>query len=413
VISNKAMRTILSCVLFFAALLPAQPLPVATPESEGLSPERLARLHHTFEQLTAEGKRAGAITMIVRNGKIADWRAYGSRDVAAKLPMEKDSICRIWSMTKSITSVAAMMLVEEGKLTLDDRVEKYIPEFKTVKVLRGGTADDPDLGKPSRPMTIKHLLTHTSGFQYGGDEGPVTEFYKRAKVFEAGTLKEFAAKAAQLPLAFDPGEKYKYGISIDVLGYVVEVVSGMPFDQFVKTRILDPLKMRDTYFVVPADKRGRVAKTYTTKDGKLVEQEREKFEDTTVPFGGMGLYSTIGDYARFAQALANGGQLDGVRILSRKTVELMMTNHLNHMAKQTIGSNDAEGFGLGGSVRIDLAKGNSLGSAGEFGWGGAASTYYRIDPKEHTVVLLFMQYMPYDAATLDQFSTLFYQAIAD
>lgn len=407
------MRTLLSLVLFCAALAPAQPFPTATPQSLGFSPERLARLHQKFQQITEEGTRAGAVTMILRNGKIADWQAYGYRDVAAKLPMEKDSIFHVWSMTKTVTSVAAMMLVEEAKLKLDDPVEKYIPEFKTIKVFRGGTADDPDLGKPARKMTIKHLLTHTSGFQYGWGDGPIDELYKRAKIFRESTLKEFASKAARLPLRANPGDEYEYGISIDVLGYVVEAASGMPFDRFVKTRILDPLKMRDTFFVVPQEKRGRVAKTYTTKDGKLVEQKREDFEDTAVPFGGMGLYSTIGDYARFAQMLLNGGEFDGVRLLGRKTVELMMTNHLNHMAKQTIGENGAEGFGLGGSVRIDLAKGNSLGSVGEYGWGGAASTYYRIDPKERTVALLFMQYMPYDSDTLRDFSTLFYQAIAD
>jgi CubicO group peptidase (beta-lactamase class C family) len=280
-------------------------------------------------------------------------------------------------------------------------------------VFRGGTADDPDLAKPSRPMTIKHLLTHTTGLRYAGGDDAVAEIYKRAKVFEVNSLKEFAVKTAQLPLDFNPGDKYEYGMSIDVLGYVVEVASDMPFDRFVKTRILDPLKMQDTFFVVPADKRSRVAKTYNTKDGKLVEKQPEKYEDTVVPFGGMGLYSTIGDYARFAQMLLNGGQLDGARLLSRKTVELMMSNHLNHMAKQTIGDNESEGFGLGGSVLIDLAKSGRLGSVGTFGWGGAASTYYRIDPKERTVALLFMQYMPYDSATLNQFSTLFYQSIAD
>jgi len=409
----SAMRTLLSLVLLSAALLTAQPLPLSTPEAQGLSQERLKRLHQTFQQITEEGKRAGAITMIVRNGKIADWQAYGYRDREARLPMEKDSIFHIWSMTKSVTSVAAMILLEEGKLTLDDRVDAYIPEFKTVKVFRGGTADDPDLVKPSRPMTIKHLLTHTSGFRYGGGKDAVAEFYKRGNIFEGDTLAEFAHRAAQLPLDANPGDQYEYGIGIDVLGYVVEVVSGMPFDRFVKPRILDPLKMQDTFFTVPPEKRARVAKTYTTKEGKLVLQEREKFEDSSVPFGGMGLYSTIGDYARFAQMLLDGGRLDSVRILSRKTVELMMANHLNHMPKQTIGGDEAEGFGLGGSVRIDLAKGNSLGSVGQFGWGGAASTYYRIDPKERTVALLFMQYMPYDSATLDKFSTLFYQAIAD
>jgi CubicO group peptidase (beta-lactamase class C family) len=407
------MRKFLFLALFAAALLSAQPLPMSTPQAEGFAADRLARLHQTFDQMTQQGKRAGAITMIVRNGKIADWKTYGYRDRDASLPMEKDTICRIWSMTKTISSVAAMMLIEEGKLKLDDRVDAYIPEFKNVKVFRGGTADDPDLAKPSRPMTIKHLLTHTTGLRYAGGDDAVAELYKRAKVFEVNSLKEFAVKAAQLPLDFNPGDKYEYGMSIDVLGYVVEVASDMPFDRFVKTRILDPLKMQDTFFVVPADKRSRVAKTYNTKDGKLVEKQPEKYEDTVVPFGGMGLYSTIGDYARFAQMLLNGGQLDGARLLSRKTVELMMSNHLNHMAKQTIGDNESEGFGLGGSVLIDLAKSGRLGSVGTFGWGGAASTYYRIDPKERTVALLFMQYMPYDSATLNQFSTLFYQSIAD
>jgi CubicO group peptidase (beta-lactamase class C family) len=386
---------------------------MSTPQAEGFATDRLARLHQTFDQMTQEGKRAGAITMIVRNGKIADWKTYGYRDRDARLPMEKDTICRIWSMTKTISSVAAMMLIEEGKLKLDDRVDAYIPEFKNVKVFRGGTADDPDLAKPSRPMTVKHLLTHTTGLRYAGGDDAVAELYKRAKVFEVSSLKEFAGKAAQLPLDFNPGDKYEYGMSIDVLGYVVEVASDMPFDRFVKTRILDPLKMQDTFFVVPSEKRNRVAKTYNTKDGKLAEKQPEKFEDTAVPFGGMGLYSTIGDYARFAQMLLNGGQLDGARLLSRKTVELMMANHLNHMAKPTIGDDDAEGFGLGGSVRIDLAKGGALGSVGSFGWSGAATTFYRIDPKERTVALLFMQYMPYDSATLRQFSTLFYQSIAD
>ena len=169
------MRMFLPIVLFCAGLLPAQPLPLSTPAAEGFSVERLDRLHQFFEQMTHDDKRAGAITMIVRNGKIADWQTYGYRDLEARLPMEKDTICRIWSMSKTVTSVAAMILVEEGKLTLDDRVDKYIPEFKTVKVFRGGTADDPELGAPLRPMTIKNLLTHTSGLRYGDGEGPLAE----------------------------------------------------------------------------------------------------------------------------------------------------------------------------------------------------------------------------------------------
>jgi CubicO group peptidase (beta-lactamase class C family) len=192
------------------------------------------------------------------------------------------------------------------------------------------------------------------------------------------------------------------------------VVSDITFDQFVQKRILDPLKMKDTSFQLPAAKQSRLAKTYTLKDGKLGEPPTvADMPDRGVPFGGMGLYSTIGDYARFGQMLLNGGQLDGVRILSRKTVELMTANHLNHMPKPTIDADNSNGFGLGGSVRIDLAKGSRLGSVGMFGWGGAASTYFSMDPKEKTVALLFMQYTPYDSPTLDKFSTLFYQAIAD
>jgi CubicO group peptidase (beta-lactamase class C family) len=403
------------CLLAGVALLAAQPLPISTPEREGLSPERLARLHATFKKLTDEGSRAGAITMIVRNGKIADWQAYGYRDTAAKLPMEKDTICRIWSMTKVVTSVAALMLMEEGKFALDDPVDKYLPELKAMKVYRSGTAENPELVDPARPMTVKHLFTHTSGLTYGGGSGAISEIYRKVKPFEVQSLKEYIGKVAQLPLIANPGDKYEYGMSTDVLGALVERVSDMPFDRFVETRILQPLKMNDTSFVLPAEKRSRFAKTYTTKDKRLAEQGRspELPNEFTVPFGGMGLYSTIGDYARFAQVLLNGGQLDGVRLLSRKTVELMTANHLNHMSRQTIAGSESDGFGLGGSVRIDLAKGSSLGSVGEFGWGGAASTYFRIDPKERTAALLFMQYMPYDSATLKLFSTLFYQAIAD
>jgi CubicO group peptidase (beta-lactamase class C family) len=404
------MRTLVALALL-SLLVAAQPLPTSSPEKEGLSSERLSRLHDAFEQMTKEGKRSGAITMIVRNGKIADWKTYGFRDVNARLPMEKDTIFRIYSMSKVITSVAALLLLEEGKLTLSEPVHNFVPELKDVKVYRSGTAEQPELVPAARPITVKHLLTHTSGLTYSWGNSPVPELYRRAKVFEGSSLKEFIGKVAHLPLVAHPGEKYEYGISTDVLGYVVQTVSDTPFDQFVKTRILDPLKMSDTSFELPTDKRARLAKTYSLKEGKLEAQTEPDFHG--VPYGGMGLFSTIADYARFAQMLLNGGELDGARILSRKTVELMTANHLNHMERQTIANSESEGFGLGGSVRIDLAKGNSLGSVGQFGWGGAASTYFRIDPKEKTVVLLFMQHMPYDSPTLEKFSTLFYQAIAD
>jgi CubicO group peptidase (beta-lactamase class C family) len=402
------------CLIGFAILAAAQPLPVSTPEKEGLSSERLDRLHSRFDQMVRDGTRAGAITMIVRNGKIVDWKAYGYRDLGSRLPMEKDTICRIWSMSKLITSVAAMMLVEEGKLTLADPVDRYVPELKGMKVLKGGTADNPILMDAGRPITIKHLLTHTSGLTYGWGDNPVSELYRRGKIFEVNSLKEFIGRVAKIPLVAEPGEKYNYGINTDVLGYVVQVASDMPFDDFVQKRILTPLKMHDTSFTLPKEKAERFAKTYTLKDGKLAETSLDNvsFVDT-VPFGGMGLYSTIGDYARFGQMLLNGGELEGSRLLSRKTVELMTANHLNHLKEPCIDSSCAYGFGLGGSVRIDIAKANIPGSLGQFGWNGAASTYFRMDPKERTVSLLFMQQMPFDSSTLDLFSTLFYQAIVD
>ena len=406
---------LLVCLLLLASLVCCQPLPVSSPEKEGLSPERLARLHSVFERMVHDGKRSGAITMIVRNGRIADWKAYGYRDVERRAAMEKDTICRLWSMTKVVTSVAAMMLVEEGKLTLNDRVDRLIPEFKTVKVLTGGTADKPELAEPARPMTVKHLLTHTAGLTYARGDDPISQLYRKARVFDVPTLKGFIGKAAALPLVAHPGQKYNYGISTDVLGYLVQVASDMPFDKFVQARITAPLKMHDTFFQVPEDKRQRVAKTYTLKDGKLTESPLG--EDiggiNLAPFGGMGLHSTIGDYARFAQMLLNGGQLDGVRLLSRKTVELMTVNHLNNLEVPHTGGTGAYGFGLGGSVRVDLAKGNIPGSIGQFGWDGAASTYFRIDPKERAVALLFQQHMPFDTPSLELFSTLFYQSIAD
>lgn len=404
----------LVCVLLFTGILAAQPLPVSTPEKEGLSTTRLDRLHEAFQGLTKDGQKAGAITMIVRNGRIVDWQTYGYRDLENKLPMQKDTICRVWSMTKPVSSVAAMMLVEEGKISLNDPVEKFIPEFKNIQVFKGGTASKPILAKPERQMTIKHLLTHTSGLGYGWDNDVVSEIYQRVKAFEAPSLKEYAARVATLPLLFDPGDQYRYSMAIDVLGYVVEVASDMPFDRFVQTRILDPLKMTDTAFVVPESKKSRVAKTYTLKDGKLIQQGSVAgVRETSVPFGGMGLYSTIGDYSRFAQMLLNGGELDGQRLLGRKTVELMMLNHLNQLARPTTGGDDSDGFGLGGSVRIDLAKAGRPGSLGLFGWNGAASTYFRVDPKEKLAALLFLQSMPYDQATLNRFETLYYQALIE
>lgn len=394
------MRTIFGLMVMAAAALLAQPLPVSTPAKEGMSAERLGRLHAYFDEVARSGRPPGAVSMVVRNGKIVDWRAYGD--------MKRDTICRVYSMTKPVTSVAIMMLVEEGKLSLSDKVETYIPEFKDLKVYKGGTVDKPELTVPERAMTVKHLLTHTSGLTYGGADN-VGEMYRKVKVFEVGSLKEFIGRVAKLPLVASPGTKYEYSISIDVLGYLVEVVSGMPFDRFVDERIVKPLKMKDTTFVLPEEKRARLAKIYTLKDGKVAEAPG--LEAKGVPFGGMGLFSTIDDYARFAQMLANGGELDGVRLLGRKTVDLMMMNHLTGLEKPTTGGDNSDGFGLGGSVRIAVEKSARPGTEGLYGWDGAASTRFRVDRKEKLTMLLFQQWFPFDTTNLNKFETLVYQAL--
>jgi CubicO group peptidase (beta-lactamase class C family) len=398
-----------------ASMVP-QPLPTSSPEKEGLSSERLDRLHALFNELVKQGKRAGAITLVMRNGKVVDWKTYGYRDLEAKLPMEEDTICRIWSMTKVVTSVAVMMLVEEGKIMLSDPVSKFIAEFEDVRVLTGGLADNPETVPVARPVTVEHLLTHTSGLTYFWGNDIVSELNRRAKIFEVANLREFVKTVAKIPLSAQPGEKFNYSISIDVLGYLVEVVSGMPFDQFVQTRITNPLQMKDTHFALPKDKVARLAKTYGLKEGKLVETDMAGVGfSANVPFGGSGpgLYSTIENYARFGQMLLNYGQLNGVRLLGRKTVELMMVNHLNDLNGPSIDPIGAYGFGLGGSVHVDIAKGRIPGSVGDFGWDGAASTYFRMDPKEGVVALLFQQYMPFDKPNLELFSTLVNQSIVD
>jgi len=405
--------------LALTAVSLAQPLPQTPAEGKGFSPQRLEKMHAVVQRYIDEGKHAGAISMIVRDGNIVDWQTYGYRDLEAKAPMEKDTIVRIYSMSKIITSVAVLMLHEEGRFKLNDPVASYIPELKDMKVFKGGTADKPDLVDAKSPITIKHLLTHTAGFTYGSTNNAVETLNERADLWNAPTFKEFISRVAKLPLAHQPGEAFRYGINTDVLGYLVEVVSGQKFEDYLEQRLFRPLGMRDTAFYVPEEKRSRLAKIYEAgPDGKLrpAKPILDSYHGSGqgFPSGGGGLYSTIGDYARFGQMLLNGGRLEDHQILGRKTVELMMVNHLNHLERQTHIWSDSDGFGLGGAVRIDLAKGNSLGSEGQFGWTGAATTYFNLDPREYTLALLFVQHFPHDQHGIFwKFSTLFYQSLVD
>ena len=414
------LAAFLLCCLF-AVPASAQPLPTASPESQGFSPDRLKRLHEALERYVSEGKHAGVIALVARNGRIVDWQTYGFRHVGSKQPMEKDTILRIYSMSKVITSAAVMILVEEGRVKLGDPVGKFLPRLEKMKVFAGGSARKPRLVDARRQMTVKDLLTHTSGLIYGFGQNPIDEIYRDARILESPSMDAFVETLATLPLAHQPGERYSYGLGIDVLGAIVEKVSGMPFERFVEERITRPLGMVDTGYDVPEEKRSRIATIYTPdKEGRLGELPEDQlagvFPEPGRGFaaGGAGMFSTVGDYARFGQMLLNGGELDGVRILGRKTVELMMANHLTHLAQPSIGPSGAEGFGLGGRVRLDLARGNSLGSVGQFGWSGAATTHFDIDPKEQTMILLAAQHFPYNQHDLfGTAATLIYAALVD
>ena len=412
---------VLLALLLIAPAVYAQPLPLASPESQGLSSERLARLHAMLDRQVKEEKQAGIVSLVARNGRIVDWQTYGLRDREQKLAMDKDTIVRMYSMSKVISSVAVMVLVEENRLRLTDPVGKYLPKLEKMKVFVGGSAKKPKLVDATRQITVKDLLTHTAGFIYGFGRTEIDTIYRDANLLESPSMDAFIDKLATLPLAHQPGQRYAYGLNIDVLGAIVEKVAGMKFEQFVEERVTRPLGMVDTGYDVPEAKRARLAKVYTPdKEGKLgVVPEAQLAGVYPEPgrgfaAGGAGMFSTVGDYARFGQMLLNGGELDGVRILGRKTVELMMTNHLNHLARPTTGGDDAFGFGLGGRVRIDLARGNAPGSLGQFGWSGAATTYFDIDPKEQTMILLVAQHFPFNQHDLfGQASMLIYASLVD
>ena len=385
-----------------AAGATATPLPAAAPEAQGFSAARLQRLDRFMAGHTDASGYLGGVVLVARDGRIVEWRAYGYQDLARRVPMQRDSIFRIYSMTKTVASVAVLMLLEEGKLTLDDPVSWYLPEFADARVVDGGTADAPKLRKTGKPITLLHLLTHTAGFNAGlpGDEvaGALRE---RVDPYVATNLDEFARRMARVPLAADPGTRFGYdGASIELAARVVEVVSGMSFDRFLRERIFQPLRMHDTGFEVPADQRARVVDiTMMGDDGKLRLDDGPSAATPGAPLRAYpsaagGLYSTAGDYARFAQMLLDGGELDGTRLLGRKTVEMMMRNQLTMLARPVTQFSDDEGFGIGGAVVLENGRRGQPGSPGQFGWPGAASTSYNIDPKEHLVAILMLQHLP-------------------
>jgi len=392
----------------------------ANPEEVGLSSERLRRINKAMEGYVDENKLAGVITMVARRGKVAHFESFGMSDRGSKKPMEADTIFRIYSMSKPITSVAVMMLYEEGHFHLNDPVSKFIPEFKSVKVFVRKTESGVELAEPKREITIRDLLTHTSGLAYGlGKDSPVEEMYQDEKMLRWDeTVEEKVGRLVKLPLANQPGSAWRYSISVDVLGYLVEVISGRRLDVFLEERIFKPLGMEDTGFYVPEEKIGRFAALYKAKETDDVGHEGTLYlgDFSKLPLflsGGGGLVSTAWDYMRFCQMLLNGGELDGVRLLGRKTVELMTTNHLTNELIQQGNMAKGFGFGLGFAVLMDVAQSETVGSEGEYSWGGAASTGFWINPEEELIGILMTQFIPYTGRFTEDLKVLTYQAIID
>ncbi len=411
---------VLSLASVAAVAAPPSPTNVAGAgaDSPRLSAERLQRLDGFLEHATDAQGYLGAVSLVSKDGAIVQSQAYGYRDLARTSPMRKDSIFRIYSMTKTVATVAVLMLVEEGKLNLDDPVGKHLPEFSAMQVFIGGSADKPELRPATAKITLRQLLTHTAGFATAGNE-EATKLLERADLHGSADLAEFSERLSKVPLAVEPGTRFRYdGTQMEVAARIVEVVSGQRFDAFVQQRILAPLRMDDTGFSVATAKRDRIVDITTMgADGKLrLDQGPSALHPGQMlnpyPSGAGGLYSTAPDFMRFCRMLLDGGRLDGVTILNRKTVEQMTVNQLTFLDRPVTQFSDAEGFGLGGSVLLDPAGKGRLGPAGQFGWSGAASTYFSIDPKEKMISILLLQHLPNGAANdLPRISTPFYNLV--
>ena len=393
-----------------------------TPENAGFSTSRLSRIDKMVEAYVKNDQLPGVVALVVRDGKIVYHKAFGYSDIEKKTPLKKDDIFRIASQSKAITSTAVMMLWEEGKFLLDEPVSKYIPEFKSPKVLKSFNANDSSfISEPAKgEITIRQLLTHTSGIDYaviGSSE--FKAIYAKAKVpsgigYDKDVLADKIRLLGSLPLKHQPGERWTYGLNQDVLGYLIEIWSNMTFDQFLKTRIFDPVGMKDTYFYLPKDKHNRLVALHQEQDGKTVKMKKAPYDafDPNYPTlpgtyfsGGAGLSSTTEDYAKFLQLFLNKGEYNGTRLLSRKTVELMLTDQLPDMNNE---------YGLAFGLETSKNDHQSILSIGSFSWGGAFNTQYWADPKERLIGVIYTNVYatPYGQIG-EKFKILTYQAITD
>jgi CubicO group peptidase (beta-lactamase class C family) len=418
-------RTTMTCAGFALGLLLTGALPKAEAQTStviaGMSSERLERLDEHFHRYVDDGLIAGVVTYIVRRGQVVHQDAYGLADVAARRPMSQDSYFYLYSMTKPVTSVALLILYEEGMFQLDDPLADYLPEMADLK-LYDGEGDDGNmiLKDPARQPTVHDVFRHTAGFLYGGGGNRgIDRAYAEAALMN-GTLAELTRKLGRIPLAYEPGTQWVYSVSHDVQARLVEVLSGMPFDEFAEQRIFEPLGMQDTVFGRPAALRDRFAVIYGGSERGQLQPTGALDQPGAASrvLGGLSLSSTAADYARFAQMLVNSGELDGLRILSRKTVDLMDSNHLPPgVSRGAAGGGTAggEGYGLGVRVVTDPAAAGNLTSVGTFGWSGAAGTHFFVDREEDLVGVFMIQSMggAGGPGISDEFETLVYQAIVD
>ena len=391
------------------------------PEELGFSSDRLKRINNLMNRYVEGEKLAGVVTCISRRRQVIHWETIGYQDIETKTPMSQDSIFRIYSMTKPITSVALMMLYEEAKFSLTDPVSKYIPAFKDIKVWSG----DGELESPIRQMTVQDLLRHTAGLSYGGykeTNSPVDKLYDAADLFNPRiTNEELTSRISKLPLRYHPGGKWHYSFATDVVGFLVEVLSGIPLGDFLQEKIFDPLEMVDTAFHIDPSKLDRFCTLY----GKTADSDFDVLDTpnsskylppVTLNSGGSGLVSTIADYLQFAQCILNNGEMNDVRLLGTKTVELMTCNHLTPdllpIAFEGIEPMLGMGFGLGFGVMLDPAQTGVMGSVGDYSWGGGAETYFLNDPQEELIAIFMTQYLPSQTYPIrKEFRTVVYQAL--
>ena len=417
------MRNFFVLVIALAAFgLQASELPVVKPEKVGFSSERLQKINEFTQRAVDEGRHAGFVTLVARHGKIVHFDAVGNYGIDNDRPLEKDTLFRIYSMTKPVTAVAMMMLYEEDKFQMNDPVSKYVPELADLKLFRDGETTE-EFFNP----TIEQLLTHTAGFTYGyrADSEIVDGLYRDANLFAGADLDDFVSRLAELPLSFEPGTRYHYSVAFDILGAIVEKLSGQSLDVFFRERIFLPLEMHDTFFSVPDEKLGRLASNhYWDRDRSELmlppPDAARSYSDVTLFSGGGGLVSTAMDYMVFCEMLRSGGSYNGTRILGPKTIQYMTADHLTPEVRFN-GATDfpeshlykGQSNGLGFGVMMEPALSEVISSAGAYSWGGAAGTKFWIDPEEDLVAILMTQLMWAPIDTRYQMKVATYQALTE